>query len=106
MTDYPFTTDGCSGGMSWLWRKTHGKPPPWEGHCIEHDRTYHAGGTRAERAAADRKLMEAVAKDGHTVWAGLIWIGVRLGGHPFAPTPWRWGYGWKYPHGYREDGAQ
>lgn len=29
--------------------------------------------------------------------ARLRWLGVRLGGVGFLPTPWRWGYGWKWP---------
>jgi hypothetical protein len=28
--------------------------------------------------------------------------GVRVGGSPFWPTQFRWGYGWPYPHFYRE----
>lgn len=28
--------------------------------------------------------------------------GVRVGGSPYWPTKFRWGYGWSYPHGYTE----
>ena len=48
----PFTTDGCSGGLSIGWkylamqveavRLTHGNLPPWQACCIEHDHLYHA----------------------------------------------------------------
>jgi hypothetical protein len=31
----------------------------------------------------------------------LFYAGVRLGGAPWLPTPWRWGYGWEdWPHDY------
>jgi hypothetical protein len=103
VTDYPFTTDGCSGGMSRAWRILFRKPPPWESHCITHDRAYHPGGTRQERRAADDALKAAVTHDGYPVWAFIIWAGVRVGGHPLLPFSWRWGYGWKYSRlrGYR-----
>jgi hypothetical protein len=26
-----------------------------------------------------------------------MYIGVRIGGHAWLPTPWRWGYGWYWP---------
>lgn len=34
----PFSTDGCSGGLSWLWRRAFAAAPPWEGVCVDHDR--------------------------------------------------------------------
>ena len=50
----PFTTDGCSGGLSDVWRvvadrfpafaEAHREAPPWEACCIAHDRVYHTGG--------------------------------------------------------------
>jgi hypothetical protein len=49
----PFSTDGCSGGMSAGWAlvtstlpaiaQRHGDRPPWEKCCVAHDRNYHAG---------------------------------------------------------------
>jgi len=27
--------------------------------------------------------------------------GVRVGGTPYLPTRFRWGYGWPWPRGYR-----
>lgn len=98
--DYPFTTDGCSGGMSWLWRKIARRAPPWEGACVEHDRAYWQGGTREERKGVDLWLAWQVAAAGHPVIANLMYIAVRVGGHPLLPLPWRWGYGWRWPRGY------
>jgi hypothetical protein len=89
--------------MSRGWRALTGKPPPWEGHCVTHDRAYHPGGTRLERREADRALWAAVVKNGYPKWAFVIWIGVRIGGSPCFPFSWRWTYGWKYLRlrGYR-----
>ena len=73
----PFTTDGCSGGMSSLWAFTaeqypafadaHEGRPPWEACCVAHDRVYHAGGSHPEpeagyaaRLAADEALERCV----------------------------------------------
>ena len=98
--DYRFSSDGCSGLMSWAWRTVTGHGPPWEGCCVVHDRAYWAGGTWADRRAADRRLRQCVAANGHPLWAWLMWAGVRIGGTPYLPTAWRWGYGWHWPHGY------
>lgn len=98
--DYPFTTDGCSGGLSFAWRLLFRMPPPWEKCCVAHDRVYWRGGTAAERRAADRAFLACVRKKRHPVWGLLLWAAVRVGGHPLLPLPWRWGYGWKYPRPY------
>jgi hypothetical protein len=73
----PFTTDGCSGGMSSLWTfiaehyeafaEAHQGIPPWQDCCVTHDRTYHSGGvdpdpeaSYAARVAADEDLQRCV----------------------------------------------
>lgn len=98
--DYPFTTDGCSGLTFWLWRKLLKRPPPWEGHCVEHDRAYHAGGSREQRRHADLELAAAVCRMGYPIMGALMYYGVRVGGVWWLPTPWRWGYGWRWPRRY------
>lgn len=50
----PFTSDGCSGGLSVGWQymsekieqfhNIHGIIPPWERCCVTHDKAYHQGG--------------------------------------------------------------
>lgn len=86
----PFTTDGCSGGMSSVWRavaqvfpefrNTQGEAPPWEGCCVIHDEAYHLGGNDKtplasfqSRLVADQQLrscVEAVARvDGEALQA-------------------------------------
>lgn len=96
----PFTTDGCSGGMSWTYGILFNKDLPWHGACVEHDRAYWYGGTAAQRKAADVKLMHDVAENGYPTIGKLMYYAVRVGGHPLLPTPWRWGYGWAYPRKY------
>lgn len=84
----PFTTDGCSGGMSATWglvaatfpefAARHEARPPWEACCIAHDRSYHdAGGARTAEAswqarmAADERLRACVQETGTARRAAL-----------------------------------
>lgn len=99
-----FTTDGCSGGMSWAWRRISGKPPPWERDCVEHDHRYWRGGPKGCRLEADGELAKRVRDRGHPVWAAVIHWSVRIGGSPIWPFPWRWDYGrqWNPFNGYRQ----
>lgn len=56
----PFTTDGCSGGLSEGWKylsrkidafhTSMGSKPAWESCCVTHDRAYHTGGERFSAA--------------------------------------------------------
>lgn len=86
-----FTTDGCSLFPD----------GDWCGCCLDHDWVYWRGGTADERKRADQVLRACVeARTGGTVLAGLMYYGVRAGGNPLVPTPFRWGYGWGYGRGY------
>lgn len=90
-----FRSDGC----------TMFPDGPWRACCVEHDRAYWLGGTRKHRKRADIKLMCCVAQQGHPFIGTLMYIGVRLCGWGFWPTPWRWGYGWAWRWGiYEKDG--
>ena len=118
----PFVSDGCSGGMSALWRELSvrfpaaaegwGERPPWEGCCIAHDRAYHnAGGARTaeesfySRLGADRALRACVSeyelqrgtRDAAAL-AEAMYVAVRAGGGPCTGLPWRWGYGYPACH--------
>lgn len=72
-----FESDGCSGGMSEVWRlvvdqfpsfgEAYESAPPWESCCVTHDRAYHDGvrardaeTSFAARLAADRTLESCV----------------------------------------------
>ena len=87
----PFVSDGCSLFPDGDWRDC----------CVEHDRAYHKGGTGQERLAADRALRRCVAARGHPVVAWIMYRGVRLGGLSVLPTPFRWGFGHKWPRSHR-----
>lgn len=109
----PFTSDGCSGGMSATWREAGihfplvGDSPPWEACCIAHDRAYHvAGGAVTAEASfearldADRRLRACVAAAGPDtdVLAEAMYLAVRAGGGPCSGLPWRWGFGFPPCH--------
>ena len=62
--------------------------------CVEHDKDYYFGGTEKERRASDRRLYRCV-KQKNKFAAGLMYLGVRIGGVSWLPTPFRWGFGKK-----------
>jgi hypothetical protein len=78
-----FTTDGCSAFPDGCWRDC----------CVAHDMAYWCGGSRQERARADREFRRCLACRQSALLAWTMWAGVRAGGHPVWPAPWRWGYG-------------
>lgn len=86
----PFTTDGCSLFPD----GTAQDPRRWQACCVRHDEAYYLGGTRAERAVADRALRDCVTAACSSQVGDLMWSGVTLGGSPMFATPWRWGYAW------------
>lgn len=92
----PFTTDGCS-------LFPNGTPENknlWLQCCIEHDRAYWLGGTSKDRLAADNQLKRCITGLDEKFIAKAMKIGVRVGGSPWLPFPFRWGYGWPYGRGY------
>jgi len=93
----PFQSDGCSLFPDGTLKNRH----LWLKCCVEHDKAYWRGGTREERLSADKALEACVASCGEPAIGGLMGKGVRIGGSPYWPTWFRWGYGWDYPRGYR-----
>ena len=93
----PFESDGCSAFPN----GTPGQNALWLDCCVAHDRAYWKGGTREERVAADQALEACVAGVGEPNIARLMLAGVRVGGTPWLPTRFRWGYGWPWPRGYQ-----
>lgn len=92
----PFVTDGCSHFPE----GTRDHKDLWLRCCLQHDITYWQGGTYEERLAADLALRECVREVGEPVIAQIMLGGVRVGGSPYWPTQFRWGYGWPYPRSY------
>ena len=74
----------------------------WLSCCEKHDKAYWAGGTYQQRQQADLDLKECVTSVGKPSIAKLMLAGVRVGGSPYWPTSFRWGYGWEFPKKYAE----
>lgn len=88
----PYVSDGCSVA-----------PDLDVGACCEaHDLRYWRGGSCDERRSADAELAACIRARGHPLLAKLYFVGVRIGGAPLWPTPWRWGFGWPYGLGCYE----
>ena len=94
----PFTSDGCSAFPD----GTLDHKKLWLKCCKAHDYAYWKGGTYKDRLKADQALKDCVASVGEEEIALLMLAGVRVGGSPFLPTTFRWGYGWEYPRFYGE----
>ena len=93
----PFTSDGCSSFPD----GTMKQQSLWLSCCVKHDLSYWKGGTYQERLEADLSLEQCVADIGEPNVAKLMLAGVRVGGSPYWPPTYRWGYGWSYPRGYK-----
>ncbi len=93
----PFTTDGCSAFPD----GTLSQNELWLSCCTAHDLAYWQGGTYQQRLESDQALKQCVEKVGEPSIAILMLAGVRVGGTPYLPTKFRWGYGWPYPRGYK-----
>jgi hypothetical protein len=92
-----FTSDGCSAFPD----GTMEQKQLWLSCCIAHDKAYWQGGTYEQRKTADLALQQCVTSVGHPNIAQLMLAGVRVGGSPYFPTAFRWGYGWPYLRTYR-----
>ena len=88
----PFTSDGCSSFPDGNFEHNE----LWLKCCTAHDYAYWKGGTYNERLEADLELEKCVASVGQEEIALVMLAGVRVGGSPFFPTTFRWGYGWPY----------
>ena len=98
----PFISDGCSSFPDGTLEHKN----LWLQCCTAHDLAYWKGGTYLERVEADLKLEQCVATVGEPEIALLMLAGVRVGGTPYLPTKFRWGYGWPYFRGYKALTAQ
>ncbi|ABI71677.1 hypothetical protein [Shewanella frigidimarina] len=92
----PFTSDGCSAFPNGTFEQSE----LWLACCQKHDYDYWKGGTFDERLASDKALRACVTNVGQPQIALLMLAGVRVGGTPYLPTQFRWGYGWSYPRDY------
>jgi hypothetical protein len=90
-----FRSDGCSAFPDGTLQQN----TLWLACCVEHDKAYWLGGSATERRLADEALQVCVNKVGETEIAQIMLAGVRVGGSPYWPTTFRWGYGWPYWQG-------
>lgn len=93
----PFTSDGCSAFPDGNFEHNE----LWLGCCTAHDLAYWQGGSYQQRVQADEALQQCVEQVGEPVIATVMLAGVRVGGTPYLPTEFRWGYGWPYLRGYK-----
>ena len=93
----PFTSDGCSVFPDGTLKQRE----LWLFCCTAHDYAYWQGGTYDERLIADEDLHQCVSNVGEPNIASLMLAGVRVGGSPYFPSSFRWGYGWSYPRWYK-----
>ncbi|MCH7583928.1 MAG: hypothetical protein IH941_02070 [Acidobacteria bacterium] len=85
--DKPFTSDHCTAVTEY----------DHAACCVRHDWLYWQGGSRRDRKQADLAFYKCMRQTAHWRRAGIRRLGVRFAGVGFLPTPWRWGYGWKWP---------
>src|SRR3989338_8061453 len=81
-----FTSEGC----------TFFPQSDWGSCCIAHDATYWCGGDDTQREKADGDFQSCMTTFSPTA-AKIAKAGIFIGGSPWLPTSWRWGYGWYYP---------
>jgi len=92
-----FQSDACSLSFEGTWSE----PNLWCHCCVQHDLAYWQGGTALERLSADQKMAECVKKIGATNISKVMYAAVRMGGSPYFPMWYRWGYGWSYGRAYQ-----
>ncbi len=92
---HPFTTDGCSCVPDGYWAEC----------CVAHDIAYWCGGSAADRRRADAAFGECVSDHAGAALGFIMRSGVRVGGIPWQPAGYRWGYGWDGIIGYEEVGS-
>lgn len=78
-------SEGCSGGVTWLYQRFLGRDIGCRYCCDEHDLAYDEGGTAADRALADYRFWVCVRESGRAVRAWLFWLAVRVGGWHYWP---------------------
>ena len=88
-----FTTDGCSLWLNGILGKD------FTDACIEHDISYWKGCSLEERTKADIELKNRV-NEKIPLLGDIMYLGVRVFGHPSLNFPWSWGYGLDSSYGY------
>ena len=82
LIDLPMIINGCSGGLSWIYRVGFGKTVSCEDCCDYHDLLYYLGPREGTRKAADSGLRECAKHAGSfpVNWKGTmrrVWRHIR-----------------------------
>lgn len=87
----PNQSDGCTV-LSWVNKHIFRRDTlSFRECCIKHDHAYWYGGPKHRRLKADRALRDCIiAVTGNKVLALVVYIMVRIFGHPRLPLPTRW----------------
>lgn len=95
----PFTTDYCTSYPE----GTSNRPDLWKHCCLLHDLYFWAGGSEADRNAADWDLKLCVEETGKKKIAKLIYWAVRAGNRSPVKLPGKkWNNGWPERSYYQE----
>jgi hypothetical protein len=95
----PFTTDYCTSYPE----GTKNRPDLWKHCCLIHDLYFWAGGSEADRDAADWDLKLCVEETGKKKIAKLIYWAVRAGSRSPVKLPGKkWNNGWPERSYYQE----
>lgn len=86
----PFETDGCTLFVD----GTASRPGLWRHCCVEHDMRYWFGGDSTDLDRTDLRLKACVKEVAGSVWATLIYDGVRAGHSSPVKNKTAWGWGW------------
>jgi hypothetical protein len=85
-----FVTDGCTMFVD----GPPSKPNLWKHCCLEHDMRYWFGGSDSELNTADHQLKSCVKDVAGSIWANLIYSGVRTGHNSPIKNKTHWSWGW------------
>jgi len=73
-------SDGCSGGISWFYRKFLHREAEYTFCCNLHDFAYEEGGTSSDRAFYDREFLACMVNAGSPKMGMLFYFVVRIFG--------------------------
>ena len=93
----PFITDGCTGWIDGT------RKYDWSHCCHKHDLQMWAGGSKANRKAADRELKQCIKKNSNGFHSFVMATGVWIGSlSPIKIQSKKWGNAWGNNAGYFE----
>lgn len=95
-SELPLHINGCSGGLSWVYRLAFGRDISCEDCCDMHDLLYTLGKKAGTRKQADQQLRDCARKAGNFP-PGVIGVVRKI---------WRWARAWAMYAAVRICGAK